>query len=97
MDGIGSILSHQPSISTENLRAAQLSRWTKQPSFAPRIDFRKIVTKLPIRSRPWWPHPDCRSWLLGFLMDCRSLSRSRAMEQSWNNHHTKGLCFPAFA
>jgi len=40
------ILSHAHSNPFENLRAPRCQPWTKSPSFAPRIDFREIVTKL---------------------------------------------------
>ena len=65
MDKIGSVLSHQPSISIEDFRAAQLSGWTKPPSFASRIDFLEIVTKLP-------------SPTLGFLLLNRLLLSARS-------------------
>jgi len=46
MDKTGFILSHRLSISTENVRVKRSQVRTKLPSFAPRIDFREIVTKL---------------------------------------------------
>jgi len=88
MDKIGFLLSHEPSISTENFRSAQLSRWTKHSNFASRIDSRDFVTELT--------KPPRRSSVLP-CYGPRSSPRACSVEQSWNNVHAKSLCFPALS
>ena len=65
-DKTPSILSPRILESIENLRPKRVPPWTKPQSFASRIDFCEIVTKLLAR----------RSWPPGLLIDRRCLPAS---------------------